>query len=218
MAKTLFFDLDGTLTDSGPGIMNCAAFALERLKLPVPEREALRAFVGPPLRRIFPKFGVPEDQVDEAVRIFRERYIPVGKFENAPYPGIETLLQRLKQAGFTLFVATSKPETTAVEVLEHFGLAGYFAKICGASMERDRETKQEVLACLLAQTGTPDRVLMIGDTDYDVLGAKAHGIATIGCTWGYGDAESLRQAGAMALADTPEELYTMLLNAFSGRK
>lgn len=195
--------------------MNCAAFALERLKLPAPEREALRAFVGPPLRRIFPKFGVPEDQVDEAVRVFRERYIPVGKFENTPYPGIETLLQRLKQAGFTLFVATSNPETTAVEVLEHFGLAGYFAKICGASMERGRETKQEVLACLLAQTGTPDRVLMIGDTDYDVLGAKAHGIATIGCTWGYGEAESLRRAGAMALADTPEELYTLLLSAFS---
>ena len=153
--------------------------------------------------------------MDEAVRVFRERYIPVGKFENTPYPGIETLLQRLKQAGFTLFVATSKPETTAVEVLEHFGLAGYFAKICGASMERGRETKQEVLACLLAQTGTPDRVLMIGDTDYDVLGAKAHGIATIGCTWGYGEAESLRRAGAMALADTPEELYTLLLSAFS---
>ena len=218
MPKTLFFFFFGTLTDSGPGIMNCAAVALERRTLPVPEREALRAFVGPPLRRIFPKFGVPEDQVDEAVRIFRERYIPVGKFENTPYPGIETLLQRLKQAGFTLFVATSKPETTAVEVLEHFGLAGYFAKICGASMERGRETKQEVLACLLAQTGTPDRVLMIGDTDYDVLGAKAHGIATIGCTWGYGEAESLRRAGAMALADTPEELYTLLLNAFSGRK
>lgn len=153
--------------------------------------------------------------MDEAVRVFRERYIPVGKFENTPYPGIETLLQRLKQAGFTLFVATSNPETTAVEVLEHFGLAGYFAKICGASMERGRETKQEVLACLLAQTGTPDRVLMIGDTDYDVLGAKAHGIATIGCTWGYGEAESLRRAGAMALADTPEELYTLLLSAFS---
>ena len=212
MAKTLFFDLDGTLTDSGPGIMNCAAFALERLGLPVPERAALRAFVGPPLRQIFPKFGVPEAQVDEAVRIFRSRYIPIGKFENSPYPGMGALLQRLKEAGFPLYVATSKPEVTAVEVLEHFGLAGYFEKICGASMERGRETKQEVIACLLDQIGAPDRVLMVGDTDYDVLGAKAHGIGTIGCTWGYGDAESLRKAGAMALADTPEELYTMLLN------
>ena len=192
MAKTLFFDLDGTLTDSGPGIMNCAAFALERLGLPVPERTALRAFVGPPLRKIFPQFGVPEARADEAVQIFRSRYIPIGKFENSPYPGIEALLQRLRESGFTLFVATSKPEVTAVEVLEHFGLAGYFEKICGASMERGR-------------------VLMIGDTDYDVLGAKAHGIATIGCTWGYGDPESLRRAGALALADTPEELYELLL-------
>lgn len=212
MAKTLFFDLDGTLTDSGPGIMNCAAFALESLGLPVPERAALRAFVGPPLREIFPKFGVPEAQVDEAVRIFRSRYIPIGKFENSPYPGMGALLQRLKEAGFPLYVATSKPEVTAVEVLEHFGLAGYFEKICGASMERGRETKQEVIACLLDQIGAPDRVLMIGDTDYDVLGAKAHGIGTIGCTWGYGDVESLRRTGALALADTPEELYTMLLN------
>jgi len=102
-----------------------------------------------------------------------------------------------------------------VEVLEHFGLAGYFEKICGASMERGRESKQEVIACLLDQIGPPGRVLMIGDTDYDVLGAKAHGIATIGCTWGYGEAESLRRAGAMALAGTPEELYTLLLSAFS---
>lgn len=211
MAKTLFFDLDGTLTDSGPGIMNCAAFALERLGLPVPERTALRAFVGPPLRKIFPQFGVPEARADEAVQIFRSRYIPIGKFENSPYPGIEALLQRLRESGFTLFVATSKPEVTAVEVLEHFGLAGYFEKICGASMERGRESKQEVIACLLDQIGPPGRVLMIGDTDYDVLGAKAHGIATIGCTWGYGDPESLRRAGALALADTPEELYELLL-------
>lgn len=211
MARTLFFDLDGTLTDSGPGIMNCARLALERLGLPVPDDRALRAFIGPPLRQIFPRFGVPEGRVDEAVAIFRERYIPVGKFENSPYPGVETLLQRLKEAGFTLFVATSKPETTAVEVLEHFGLDRYFDRICGASMERGRESKEEVIAYLLAQTGAPDRVLMVGDTEYDVVGARAHGIRTIGCTWGYGDPEGMRRAGAAALADTPEQLYALLL-------
>lgn len=211
MAGTLFFDLDGTLTDSGPGIMNCARLALERLGLPVPDDRALRAFIGPPLWQIFPKFGVPEDRVDEAVRIFRERYIPIGKFENSPYPGIEELLQKLKCAGFSLFVATSKPEVTAIEVLEHFGLAQYFDGICGASMERGRETKEDVIAYLLQKSGRPDRVLMIGDTHYDVLGARAHGIRTIGCTWGYGEAEEMRAAGAAALADTPEQLYALLL-------
>lgn len=211
MAKTIFFDLDGTLTDSGPGIMNCAEIALKHFGIRAGSREQLRAFIGPPLRQIFPKFGVPEEQVDEAVRIFRARYIPIGKFENAPYPGIEELLQSLKERGYTLFVATSKPEVTAVEVLEYFGLAEYFEEICGASMERGRESKEDVIAYLLSKIGAPERGLMVGDTNYDVLGAKAHGISTIGCTWGYGDGAEMEKAGAVALADSPEELLEIIL-------
>lgn len=218
MQKTIFFDLDGTLTDSGPGIMNCARLALEHFGIPVDRQDRLRAFVGPPLREIFPKFGVPEDRVDEAVAVFRGRYIPVGKFENAPYPGVEELLRRLREDGFTLFVATSKPEVTAVEVLEHFGLAQYFDGICGASMERGRESKEAVIACLLSQTGSPDRVLMVGDTAYDVVGAKAHGIRTVGCTWGYGDREEMRRAGALAFADSPQALYEVISGIFSPEK
>ena len=112
--KSVLFDLDGTLTDSGEGIINCAVYALEQLGLPVPPRDAMGVFVGPPLWDTFEKFGVPKDKTDEAVRIFRSRYVPVGKFENTPYPGIGETLSELKRQGCRLYVATSKPETTAI--------------------------------------------------------------------------------------------------------
>lgn len=210
MIKAIFFDLDGTLTDSGPGIMNCAQLALDHFGIPVEDRAQLRAFVGPPLRQSFARFGVPAADIDEAIRVFRGRYVPVGKFENSPYPGIQDLLRELKEAGYALFVATSKPEVTAVEVLEHFQLAQYFDRICGASLEAGRESKADVITYLLAQIGDPGQTVMVGDTDYDVIGAKAHGIPTIGVTWGYGEAAAMEAAGAIALADTPQALRSLL--------
>ena len=118
--KAILFDLDGTITDSGEGIINCAQYAFQQMGYPVPPREEMGVFVGPPLWDTFEKFGIPKEQTDEAVRIFRSRYVPIGKFENTPYPGIRELLERLKEMGFLLYVATSKPETTAAEILEHF--------------------------------------------------------------------------------------------------
>ena len=125
-------------------------------------------------------------------------------------PGIAGLLDRLQGAGYRLFVATSKPQVTAQEVLEHFQLARYFERVCGASLDAGRETKEDVISYLLAQIGAPGQVVMVGDTAFDVLGAKVHGIPTIGVTWGYGQAESMREAGAAALADTPEQLEALL--------
>ena len=141
MPKTILFDLDGTLTDSGEGIINCASFALEHFGLPVPDRETMRVFVGPPLRDTFCSFGVPEDRVEEAIQVYRSRYIPIGIYENTPYPGISELLQQLHNMGHRLFVATSKPEQMAVTILEHFGLAGYFEKICGAVLDGSRDKR-----------------------------------------------------------------------------
>lgn len=210
MAKAVFFDLDGTLTDSGEGIINCATLALEHFGLPVPSRKEMRVFVGPPLRDTFQKFGVRADQVDEAVTVYRSRYTTVGKFENFPYPGIEQLLKKLKAEGFRLYVATSKPETMSVEILEHFGLAPYFEIICGSTMDGVRDAKSAVIAYLLEQTGTDTDPVMVGDTVFDVTGAAAHGIPTIGVSWGYGNTADMEQAGAKAIAHTVEELYALL--------
>ena len=124
--KAVLFDLDGTLTDSGEGISNCAQLALEHFGLPVPSREEMRVFVGPPLHDTLVKFGVPEDKAEEAIAVFRSRYVPIGIFENNPYPGIRELLDQLHAAGHRLYVATSKPETMAYTVLNHFDLAKYF--------------------------------------------------------------------------------------------
>lgn len=210
MPKSILFDLDGTLTDSGEGIMNCAALALERLGIPIPPRDALRVFVGPPLHDTFRQFGVPEDQVDEAIRIYRSRYVPVGKFENTPYPGIRELLEKLRAQGNRLYVATSKPEEMAVEVLEHFDLAHFFDHICGASLDRSRIAKDAVISYLLQLHGADGQMVMVGDTVFDVLGAAAHGIPAVGVAWGYGSVEEMKKAGAAAIAVTMDELLSIL--------
>ena len=210
MKRSILFDLDGTLTDSGEGILNSAAYALEQLNVPVPSREEMRVFVGPPLHESFINHGVPADQADEAIRIYRSRYIPIGKFENTPYPGIRELLEALKAAGHKLFVATSKPEKMSIEILEHFDLAKYFDQICGATMDTSRSSKEAVIEYLLHRNGRADNMIMVGDTKFDVLGAKLHGIPTIGVSWGYGKVEDLRDAGAVAIAHTAEELLSLL--------
>lgn len=210
MPKSILFDLDGTLTDSGEGIMNCAALALERLGIPIPPRDALRVFVGPPLHDTFRQFGVPEDQVDEAIRIYRSRYVPIGKFENTPYPGIRELLEKLRAQGNRLYVATSKPEEMAVEVLEHFDLAHFFDHICGASLDRSRIAKDAVISYLLQLHGADGQMVMVGDTVFDVLGAVAHGIPAVGVAWGYGSVEEMKKAGAAAIAVTMDELLSIL--------
>ncbi len=204
--KAIFFDLDGTLTDSGEGIINCATLALEHFGIPVPSREEMGVFVGPPLDQTFIKFGVPAEKAQEAIDVFRSRYLVVGKFENTPYPGIRELLEKLKSQGHRLFVATSKPETTAVEILHKFELAQYFEVICGATLDGTRVHKADVIAYLLGKIGTPEDILMVGDTEFDVTGAAAHGIRTIGVSWGYGKVAAMEQAGAVAIAHTMEQL------------
>jgi len=209
-SKAIFFDLDGTLTDSGEGIINCATLALEHFGIPVPSREEMGVFVGPPLDQTFLKFGVPADKTQEAIDVFRSRYLVVGKFENKPYPGIREVLDTLKKQGYRLFVATSKPETTAVEILNKFELAQYFELICGATFDSGRVHKADVIAYLLEQIGTPEDILMVGDTEFDVLGAAAHGIKTIGVSWGYGKVAAMEVAGAAAIARSMDALLQLI--------
>ena len=210
MNRAILFDLDGTLTDSGEGIINCAILALNHFGLPGPDRETLRVFVGPPLDETFIKFGVPADKTDEAIRVYRSRYTTVGKFENVPYPGIEALLQKLTNKGHKLYVATSKPEAMSIEILEKFGLAKYFTLICGATLDGSRSKKADIISYLLEKAGGADNAIMVGDTAYDVIGAKAHGMPAIGVSWGYGEVKDMEDAGATAIAHTMEELFSLL--------
>ena len=212
MKKAILFDLDGTLTDSGEGIINCAILALEHYGLPIPSREEMRVFVGPPLHESFINHGVPADQAEEAIKIYRSRYIPIGAYENTPYPGIRELLETLKAAGHKLYVATSKPEEMSIKILQHFDLAKYFDQICGATMDTSRSSKEAVIAYLLEQNGRADNMVMVGDTKFDILGAKEHGIPAIGVSWGYGKVEDMEAAGAKAIAYSMGELLSLLLN------
>ena len=211
MKKTILFDLDGTLTDSGEGIINCVIYALERFGLPIPEKESLRYFVGPPLHESFVKQGVPADRAEEAVAVYRERYVPIGMFENTPYPGVREMLESLVSAGHTLYVASSKPEWMCVEILKHFDLAGYFKMICGATMDTSRTNKEAVIEYLIQENGKTGNMIMVGDTKFDVLGAKFHGIPCIGVSWGYGSVTEMQEAGAMSIAETMTELQNLLI-------
>ena len=208
--KSILFDLDGTLTDSGEGIMKSVVFALSHYGIEAPPESELRTAVGPPLTESFARFGVPVDKIEEAIKIYRSRYIPIGRFENHPYPGVRELLEQLQQDGHKLYVATSKPEWMAIEILEHFDLAKYFELICGAATDLSRNSKEAVIAHLLNQGGTRENPVMVGDTAYDVIGAKAHSIPCIGVSWGYGQVEGMKSSGAAGIAYSMQQLYDLL--------
>lgn len=207
--KQILFDLDGTLTDSGEGIMHCAELTLAHYRLPIPNRTELRSIVGPPLKDSFLRLGIPADELDNAVEFYRKHYVAVGQFENFPYPGIRELLARLQDEGNKLYVATSKPEAMAKNILTHFDLAKYFTIICGAVSDHNRSTKEQVIEYLLSLLDSKDELVMVGDTIYDVKGAAYHGIPTMAVSWGYGIAEEMRAAGA-TIVSTMDELYELL--------
>lgn len=208
--ESILFDLDGTLTDSGEGIMKSVVYAYDRLHLKAPDQKDLHLFIGPPLSQMFPRFGVPEKETDTAIRYFRERYQKTGKFENRPYDGIEELLNDLKNDGKKLYVATSKPEHTAIEILEHFHLDQYFDEIAGATESHERETKDAVIAYLLDKVHA-DHCVMVGDTRYDVEGARRLRIPCIGVSWGFGNEEEMKKAGAVQIVHSPQELEKILI-------
>ncbi len=208
--KTVLFDLDGTLVDTGEGIMRCAELALCRFGIPLPSPSEMRTFVGPPLRDSFARFGVKPEDLDEALSIFRGRYNTTGKFECFLYPGIAEMLKTLHDEGFRLLVATSKPEVMAVEVLTRFGVAPYFECIAGAALDSSRTTKEQIITYLLEEVGDFADAVMVGDTTFDVLGAAAHQLPTIGVSWGYGIVEDMERAGTVAIAHDTAELMTLL--------
>ena len=209
----ILFDLDGTLTESGPGIMKAAQYALHSYGIEKPWQE-LSYFVGPPLSETFAAF-VPEPEIPGIIAKFREYYQKDGWLDNAPYPGVREMLDALRAGGKRLMVATSKLDRLAVQVLAHFDLLSRFEAVCGAP-EGDPAAAQKasIVRAALAKAGCtgPGRAVMVGDRKYDITGGHQAGLAAIGVLYGYGSREELTQAGADALAETPEALTKLILS------
>lgn len=195
----LLFDLDGTLTDPFPGITKCIQHALHSLVRPPPEAESLRWCIGPPLKKSFATLLGSEDETlaDAALAKYRERFGMVGLFENAMYPDIEATLDELKTAGYTLGVATSKPTVFAERIVEYFGLEKYFRAVDGGELDGTRTDKTSLIAHILKRDAImPSDVIMIGDREHDMIGARQNGVMGLGVLWGYGSREELSAAGA----------------------
>lgn len=211
MIHTIFFDLDGTLTDSAPGIIHSVQYALKKYGIEA-EGNDLRSFIGPPLVHSFQeRFGFDHDKALEAVAYYREYFTAGGMFENSVYPGVEEMLQKLKEDGLMLAVATSKPELFSKQILEHFALTRYFDFIGGAAMDETRTTKVEVLSYALQELQVdPAKAVMIGDRENDMEAASLLGTESIGVLYGYGSKEELAHAGAKVFAETPMDICRII--------
>ena len=216
MYKYILFDLDGTLTDSKEGIVNCVRYALEKMGRPIPDGETLLRFIGPPLADAFQDFcGMSREDAVQAVELYRERYTPIGKFANAPAPGMAALCARLKEKGYVLALASSKPESMCIPICEKFGFAPYLTVMAG-SPPGDDWKKEDVIRDACRRLGLTDAdkpsILMVGDRKFDVLGARACGIDCAGVEFfGYALPGELAGAGAAAVAQTAEELEQFIL-------
>lgn len=219
MHHTILFDLDGTLTDPFDGITRSIRHALVALGVDAPAQPELRWCIGPPLRVSFPKLLGTDDvgRVEAAVAAYRERYGTVGLFENVRYEGVPEMLRTLRDEGRRLFVATSKPRVVAERIVAHFELAPHFERVYGAELDGRFDHKDALLAHLLeTEKLAPEHVLMVGDREHDVLGARANGVRALGVTYGYGSLAELNAAGAVATVDRPGEVVAAV-RALDGR-
>ncbi|MFE4712576.1 MULTISPECIES: HAD family hydrolase [unclassified Paenibacillus] len=206
--QSILFDLDGTLTDPKEGITKSVAYALNQLDNQVEDLDTLLPYIGPPLYDSFIELnGFSEDKARRAVELYRERYSTIGKFENAVIPGIPELLEGLKEQGYSLYVATSKPTVFAEQIIEHYGLAAYFKHVVGSNLDGTRSKKQEVIQYVLDQNDiAPEQAVMIGDRKHDIIGAIGCGVESIGVLFGYGSEVELSSAGADHIASRVEEV------------
>ncbi len=217
MKKYLLFDLDGTLTDPKEGICTCVQYALASFGIQEPDLDKLEPFIGPPLKESFMHFyDMNEEQAQAAVEKYRERFRDTGIFENRLYDGIPQMLRTLNSKGMFLAVASSKPTVFVERILEHFGIRSYFKVVVGSELDGTRTEKNEVVEEALRQLfgDAPvekNKVYMIGDRRFDIEGAKAQGVDSVGVTYGYGGMEELREARADYIVRSVEELQRFLL-------
>ena len=211
--KYIFFDLDGTLTDPEIGITKSVVYALKKIGILVEDPTTLRPFIGPPLRDSFQKFyGLTKEQCEQAITFYRERFSTTGLYENQIYPNIPELLDKLKESGKIIVLATSKPKDFALKILEHFKLIQYFDFIAGATLDGSLGEKDEIITYALNLCGNPElsQVIMIGDRCYDILGAKKNGIDSIGVLYGFGSIQELTESGATYLAKDVLDIFTLI--------
>lgn len=211
--KYVLFDLDGTLTDSQEGIMNSIEYALDYFGIQVEDRAALRPWLGPPLVDSLMKYhGFDREQALKGVEKYREYFDIKGIFENRVYDGMEALLSGLQAEGYILMTATSKPEVAAKRITDHFGLTKYFTFVGGASLDDSRVHKGDVIRYVLESNQIQDlsEVMMVGDRENDIMGAKQNGLESIGVLYGYGSRDELEAAGADHIAETVEDIARYL--------
>lgn len=209
----ILFDLDGTLSDTGEGIINSVVYALNKYNIKVEDKRELFGFVGPPLHKSFESFyGFSPKKAQQAVEYYREYYAVKGIYENTVYNGVYSLLERLKADGKALAVATSKPEKFAKIVIEGNNMSKYFSVVAGANLDGSRTKKADVIKYALNRLNTPNAVpVIVGDRCYDVAGAKEAGIDSIGVLYGYGSIEEMRESQATYIAKTTEDIYRIIV-------
>jgi len=217
MKKYILFDLDGTLTDPKLGITTCVQYALQSFGIEEPNLDNLEKFIGPPLVDSFMEFyGFPREKAEEGVKKYRERFGDVGLYENEIYPGVEHMLQKLSKIGFRLAVASSKPTVYVEKILEHFHIRQYFKVVVGSELSGERSRKEEVIQETLHQLFPDgqikyDEIYMVGDRSFDVDGARAIHVESIGVTYGYGGIEELKEHKADYIVESVPELEHFIL-------
>ncbi|MEL7046695.1 MAG: HAD-IA family hydrolase [Pseudomonadota bacterium] len=206
---TVFFDLDGTLTDPRVGIVRSIHYALETLGLEVPPDDDFTWCIGPPLLESLRRI-VGDELAPQALKLYRERFADLGWCENELYTGVVEALQLLTQTDSRIYVATSKPQLFADRIIKHFKLDEYFLRVFGSELDGTRSDKRDLLKFALTEVGPVDTAVMVGDREHDIIGARANGMASIGVTYGYGSRRELTSAGASRIVDAPAQLVPAL--------
>lgn len=214
MKTTLLFDLDGTLSDSAPGIINSVNHALNALGAESQPEDILRKFLGPPLWESFPKYcHFDAETTKEAVRLYREYYAIHGIYEQRLYPGIPDLISTLSEMQYSLYLATAKPDMYAGKILEFMNLDHYFTDICGATADASRADKTSIIGHVIQKHGIdPSTSWMIGDKEHDIKGAHAHSMQSIACAYGYGTLEEITNAQPLHICMSVQELQELLIS------
>lgn len=211
--EVVLFDLDGTLTDSKPGITKSVRYALEKMGIIENDLDQLEHFVGPPLLDSFKRsYGFDEEKAGIAVAYYREYFTGKGMFDNSVYEGVESMLKKLKEHGKSLALATSKPTVYSVSILEHFGLYQFFDVVVGSNLDGTRTAKSEVIECTLLEYKAFDRarIIMVGDRMHDIMGAAANGIDSVAVSYGYGSLRELEECRPTYTVKTVGELEEFL--------